>query len=222
MLFIDSANVREVEELGWWGCFGGVTTNQKIWLASGQKYSKEAYKENIRRLCEVAEGNPVSVELTGSVLGALEEAQELHAINPDQIIIKVPMWPNGTGLKVIKLITDEDIRVNATCLMTAIQAVMASDAGASYVSLFYRRMADCMGAQQTDKEFRVASDLIDQNLSPIIAGSIREPGDVIKCLDLGAQIVTVTPKIIKDLPNHPKTEETIAEFDKAWRDYIRG
>ena len=222
MLFIDSANVKEVADLGWWGCFRGVTTNPRIWLGSGQKYSKEAYKENIRRLCEVAEGNPVSVELTGSVLGAVEEAQELHAINRDQIVIKVPMWPNGVGLKVIKLISDVDIRVNATCLMTATQAVLASDAGASYVSLFYRRMIDDMGEKQTDKEFRVASDLIDQNLSPIIAGSIREPGDVIKCLDLGAQIVTVTPKIIKELPNHPKTEETIAEFDKAWREYIRG
>ena len=109
------------------------------------------------------------------------------------------------------------VPTNATCLMKAEQAVLASEAGAKYVSFFYRRMLDA--EVNYSEECSLYRDCGGE--AQIIAGSIREPQDVLQALR-SADIVTVPPKILWELPKHPKTEATIAEFDQAWREYIGG
>ena len=220
MLFLDTANIRDIENFLAWGCFKGVTSNPRIIQGSGEKYSKEGYHRHIRRICELVKG-PVSVELSGSVLGAFEEAQLLRGL-ADNVVIKVPMWPNGTGLKVISLLVEKGIPVNATVLMKASQAILAAEAGATYVSLFYRRMIDASSHDATKAEFSIIRDYLDVEKlhCKIIAGSIRQGIDVTNAFKLGADIVTVPPKILTELTNNDATDKTIAEFDAAWRQYI--
>ena len=226
MLFLDTANLKEIEDYLKWGCFRGVTTNPKILQSSGERYSKEAYHKNIRRICDLVDG-PVSVELTGSVLNACDEGATLHRL-ADNVVVKVPMWPDGVGMKVIALLHEKRIPVNATVLMKSSQAILAADAGAEYVSLFYRRMCDYGGLEATKKEFSTLKEYLKGSSTKIIAGSIRQPIDVVNCLKYGADIVTVPPKnkkyphLLWELVNHPKTEATIAEFDAAWREYTSG
>jgi transaldolase len=227
MLFLDTANIKDIEEYMRWGCFSGITTNQGIWLKSGQRFSKENYHANIKRICELADGHSVSVELTGTVLSALDEAKTLRGI-ADNVVVKVPMWPDGRGLKIIRELVNLHIPVNATVLMKASQAIFAAEAGASYVSLFYRRMCDASSLEATRWEFEVTHSYIAEQGLPakIIAGSIRQPIDIINAFKIGADIVTIPtgnkdhPDLLRDLVNHPKTEKTIMEFDAAWREYV--
>jgi transaldolase len=220
MLFLDTANIRDIENFLTWGCFHGCTTNPKIVSQSGEKYSKEAYHRGIRRICELVNG-PVSVELSGSVLGAIEEAQVLRSL-ADNVVVKVPMWPNGAGMKIISLLVEKDIPVNATVLMKGSQAILAAEAGAEYVSLFYRRMIDTSSHDATKYEFGMARDYLDAEKlhCKIIAGSIRQGIDVTNAFKLGADIVTIPPKILTELVNNDATDKTIAEFDRSWKEYI--
>jgi transaldolase len=56
--------------------------------------------------------------------------------------------------------------------------------------------------------------------SRLICGSIRKPEDVEEIVTAGAHVVTITPKVLQQMPFHQKTEETIAEFDEAWKEFV--
>ena len=228
MLYADTADLEELEEMLSLGLFSGITTNQKILL----KANPEDYEKRLEQLCEISPGS-VSVELTQSKNDydqLILEAHRYHTIDPDKIVIKVPMWGDGTGVYVARELSKLDIPVNMTCLMSVNQALLGCLSNVRYVSLFYNRMADYYQGKDKNKEkgkeiaglvFGYTRRLIDRFgwKSKIIAGSIREPTDVAMCLMQGADIVTVPFKIYRQLFTHPKSEETIAEFDKAWLEY---
>jgi len=217
-LFLDSANLEEIRKAMSWGVISGVTTNQKILLKSG--VTADGYKQTIREICELVDG-PVSVELTETrpdIDLLVSEAEELAGIHK-WVNVKVPMWGDGRGLEVVSRLWDIGIKTNATCMMSAAQGILAMEAGAKYLSLFYRRMIDTGGLPYAKAQFRILSSYLKENHSKsrIIAGSIRKPEDVVDSWLAGAHVVTVPYKIMKRLPFHPRTESTIAEFDEAWR-----
>jgi len=133
------------------------------------------------------------------------------------------MWGDGRGLIIIKQLKEKGISVNATCMMNAIQGVLAAEAGADYVSLFYGRINDYH--QDRDAGVKQISTLriyLDEHelSSQIIAGSMRKPRDVFDCLKAGAHIVTIPYEILLKLPFHVRTESTIKEFDQAWQEFL--
>jgi transaldolase len=124
-------------------------------------------------------------------------------------------------LEIIHELHSEGIPVNATVMMTAAQAVLAAKAGASYVSLFFNRIKDA-GEDPVLAIKRTRSILDESRLTAkIIAGSIRSPSDVIDAAIAGAHILTVPYKIMTQMPFHPKSEETIQEFDNAWKEFLK-
>jgi transaldolase len=220
MLFLDTANIEDVRRFWKWGCFKGITTNQKI-------FSMEKgidYKQRIEELLKFKA--PVSVELTSQNCGVEElvaEAQGYVAdFGSEFLVIKVPMWKDGKGMEVASRLLEAGIKVNMTCLMNMNQVALACGAEATYASLFYNRMIDFYesrsAARQTIKASRC---LIDSSgyKTKLICGSIRHPVDVVECLSSGTHIVTVTPQVLAKMPQNPKTDETIAEFDEAWRNW---
>lgn len=220
-IYIDSANLEHIEEIHSWGVCGGCTTNQKIILNSG--LSTADYKKAIKRIAKLFPDH-VSIELTqtdkdNSTL--IDEALELRKISK-AIVIKVPMWSDGRGLRITNELVIRDIPVNLTCLMGYDQAILAVESGAKYISLFYNRMADYHASRRyAQDQIARARAYIEDNYydTKIIAGSIRDPKDVSECLVAGAHIVTVQYKHLKLLPHHIKTEATISEFDDAWKQF---
>lgn len=217
MLFLDSSNPKEVEALWKWGVLSGVTTNP---LIISREMPGADLEGTIRDLLRVSSG-PVSVELTEAGEEAmLAESQRYHEWNPRRICIKVPM--SEIGLRVVQRLRGHTLSSNATCLMSAQQALLAALAGAAYVSLFWGRIAD-MGhdpAAEIDKT-RQLLDRAGSN-ARIIAGSIRSVGDVAGALLAGAHVVTVPPAILRKMVHHPRTEETIQEFASAWEGHLVG
>ena len=223
-LFIDSANLDDVIKSKDYGCVGA-TTNPRIWKESGQPYDKAKYHETIKAICDAIDG-PVSVELTRTMEDSpalVREAAELWNLDRGRIVVKVPMWASGKGLTVIRDLKKLSIPTNATCLMNAAQGIVACEAGAKYVSLFYRRMVDFYkDDRRVAQEFGSLSRYLCGKTCGIIAGSIREPDDVVRCFDLGADIVTVPAKILWGMSIHQRTESTIEEFNQAWKEYTGG
>ncbi len=218
-IFFDSADIKLIKEVLKFGAVKGVTTNPKIF----QKAGKVNYEDTIKKISSMTPH--LSVELTKtdqSNEALIDEAMTLHELNPDSINIKVPMWGDGRGLEIASILIRKEIPVNMTCLMGAYQGIMAAEARCEYISLFYNRMADHLYSRHSAQyQFALLRSYIEDNGldSKIIAGSIRDPKDVLECFESGAHVVTIPYPHLMKLLYHPKTEATIAEFDDAWRDF---
>ncbi|HUI00958.1 MAG TPA: transaldolase family protein [Nitrososphaerales archaeon] len=212
--FLDTASLNEIEVISRQGITEGVTTNQKIFLTEG----KVDFKRRILDICRLVKG-PVSVETTKRTTSEiLAQAREFASWHKN-IVVKVAMHGDGRGLEVVHQLTKEKIRTNMTVMMTFNQLVLASKAGATYVSLFYNRAIEAH--ENPLQIIRDYASLARENegMARLIVGSIRKPEDVALAVAAGAHIMTVPFKILKQMPYNKRTEETIEEFDKAWEEF---
>jgi transaldolase len=212
-LFIDSSEPKEIKDLYAWGVISGVTTNP---LIIAREAPDADLGERIREILAVSWGD-VSVELTTETESEmLREAAEYHSWDPARITIKVPF--SETGLRVLHQLTKRGVKTNVTCLMAMNQAYLAALAGATYVSIFSGRVQD-MG-YDVRPVISATRDVIDREklASKIIVGSMRHIMDVNEALEAGAHVPTVVPPILRKMVWNPRTIETIAEFNNAWRD----
>jgi len=218
-IFLDTASVKEIKEILPWGIISGVTTNQKIFLAE----KGVSLRERIFEILSLVDG-PLSVELAntcGSDDDLIEEAKEYSSWNPKNIVIKVPMFADGRGLRIVNRLKKENINTNMTCLMSTNQVLLAAKVGATYASIFYNRVKDA--GEDPVKVIRESKRIIKEGnfATRIIVGSIRKPEDVDEAAVAGANIITIPYKILVQMPFHAKTEETIKEFDQAWVEFKR-
>ena len=121
------------------------------------------------------------------------------------------------SLKALKSLSTKGVKTNATCIMSYNQALLASKAGATYVSLFYGRIGDLgfdpyIVIKDTADTFRLWGCK-----SEIISGSMRSLLDVNRSVQAGAHIVTVPPKFLRQMIDNPATTKTVDEFLEAWK-----
>jgi transaldolase len=215
-IFLDTANIEEIKAILPWGIISGVTTNQKIFLAEKGIH----FKDRVMEILNLVNG-PLSVELAktgGTDKDLIEEAEE-YAGWGSNIVIKVPMWGDGKGLRIASKLKELGIKTNITCLITTNQILLAAKAGATYASLFFNRVRDAK--EDPVKVIKESKRIIDESgfSTRIIVGSIRKPEDVNEAVVAGAHIATIPYKILVQMPFHWKTEETIKEFDQAWLEF---
>jgi transaldolase len=215
-IFLDTANVDEIKAILPWGIISGVTTNQKIFLAE----KGVNFKERVTEILKLVDG-PLSVELAKvgcSDKDLIEEAEE-YASWGSNIVIKVPMWGDGKGLRIASRLKELGIKTNITCLISTNQMLLAAKVGATYASLFFNRVRDAK--EDPVKVIEESKRIFEEAgfSTRIIVGSIRKPEDVKEAVVAGAHIITIPYKILVQMPSHWKTEETIKEFDQAWLEF---
>ncbi|MGB4504749.1 MAG: fructose-6-phosphate aldolase [Syntrophaceticus sp.] len=214
-IFLDTANVKEIKEAVSWGVISGVTTNPTL-IA---KEEGRQFHEIIKEICDLVQG-PVSAEVISQDLnGILREARELAALNP-HIVVKIPVTPEG--LSAVKVLSAEGIRANVTLVFSALQALLASRAGAAYVSPFIGRIDD-IGLEGME----VLSDTMSifenyQLETKVIAASIRHPLHVLDAARIGADIATIPFNVLKMMFRHPLTDRGIERFLADWEKVIKG
>ena len=233
-IFVDTANLQEIEETLKRGFIQGVTTNPSL-LA---KEPKSKFEEHISKIVELLkkyqDGAHLSVEVfSQDPKEILKQAKYFkQTFQYDSLSIKVQVGWNE--LEVIKELSENGISVNCTACMNVTQAMMAAWAGAKYVSLFWGRIRDGGSDEKFKNErdmafknksldnddfdpakvVRRTRQLIDQTglNAEIIAGSMRGVLDIRDAVLAGAHIVTVPPKLFKDMISHFKTDEVIRQF----------
>jgi transaldolase len=131
-------------------------------------------------------------------------------------VVKVPV--SDAGYEAIALLEKKhSIPTMATCVMTFTQAYAAALAGTHYVALFWGRMEEA-GISPVETVMLLDDRLQTEKLTArILAASIRGPHHVHEALSAGVHIVTVSPRILREMLRHPATEKTIAEFAEDWR-----
>jgi len=211
-IFIDSANEKEIRHWLRQGVVDGVTTNPSIMLKDGM-YDAE---EGARRLCSLVGDRPVSVEVTSNDQDEMIDQARGFAGWGSNIVVKVPIV-NESGescLRVINTLHEEGIAVNATALLSFNQALLASKAGATYVSIFAGRIAD-EGNDPSLTIRNVRQWLEDwKSAAKIIVGSVRSVIDVQNAALAGAHIVTIPPQFLPKMVDHKYTRETVAQFNR--------
>ena len=206
--FVDTADVKEIQELNALGLLDGVTTNPSLILKSGGKID-----EVTKQICDIVEG-PVSAEVTATDFdGMMKEAKVLARI-ADNVCIKVPLTLDG--LKACRAIRAEGRMVNVTLCFSANQALLAAKAGATFISPFIGRLDD-MGfdGMEVIAEIRQVYDNYGFD-TEILAASIRTPDHVKRAAQIGADVATIPPATLKALVKHPLTDKGLEQFLADW------
>ncbi len=213
-IFLDTANTNEISEILEWGIIKGITTNQKIFL----KEKGCNFEEQSKKILKMVEPHPVSLEGPNNLDELLEEAKKYYKWGKN-VVIKVPMLADGSGLKAVKILESKGIKTNVTAMMSVNQAMLAIAAGASYASLFFNRIRDS-GSDPVDvvKKSRAIIDCGGFK-TKLIVGSIRNPSDVVEIASANPHIITIPYNILKQMPYHERTVSTLDEFEKAWDEF---
>lgn len=206
--FIDTANIEEIREAAEMGVICGVTTNPSLIAKEGRDFA-----EVIKEILQIING-PVSGEVkavTTDAQGMIEEGREIAKLHPN-MVVKIPM--TSEGLKAVRVLSAEGIKTNVTLIFTAGQALLAANAGASYVSPFIGRLDDI--SEDGMEPVRTIADIFSlyDISTEIIAASIRSPGHVTQAALAGADIATVPYKVILQMLKHPLTDQGIEKFRK--------
>jgi transaldolase len=209
-LFVDTADLAEIETIAGWGVLSGVTTNPSL-LAKVEGDPDDIY----RRVCDLVDG-PVSAEVVALTReDMVEEGRRLAAIHPN-IVVKLPT--SSEGLAATSILAADDIRVNMTLCFTAPQALLASAAGAAFVSPFVGRFDDI--GQNGIECLREIVEAMESSIydTEVLAASIRSPVHVTEAARMGADIATIPPKVFHQMLVHPLTEAGNATFTKDFEE----
>ena len=213
-IFLDTADVDLIGKYHESGLIDGVTTNPTLIRKSGRD-PEQVYKE-----LTIIGVDDISMEIvTDDYFEFLQEGRRLHEKFGEVTTIKVPCTPDG--LRGCKLLSEEGIRVNVTLVFSPAQAILASKAGAAYVSPFVGRVDDNSFdglnlIKQISDIYEVQSKLYNFVDTEILSASIRDVGSVSKSFEYGAGIVTMPPSIFEKMYNHILTDKGLDLFQKDW------
>ncbi len=207
--FIDTANLDQIREAASMGILDGVTTNPSLMAKEGIS-GKERVMQHYRHICEIVAEGDVSAEVIATDYeGMIREGEELAALH-ENIVVKVPMIRDG--IRAIRYFSDKGIKTNCTLVFSAGQALLAAKAGASYVSPFIGRLDDVStDGIELIEQIRIIYDNYDY-ATEILAASVRHPMHIIKCAEIGADVMTGPLSAITALLKHPLTDIGLAQF----------
>ena len=206
--FIDTANLKEIQEAYDLGVLDGVTTNPSLMAKEGIS-GHDKVMAHYKAICEIVDGDISAEVIAVDYEGIIREGEILAELH-ENIVVKVPMIKDG--VKAIKYFSDKGIRTNCTLIFSAAQALLAAKAGATYVSPFVGRLDDVGtdGLQLIEQIVQIYSNYGYQ--TEVLAASVRHVMHLIQCAEVGADVVTCPLNVITSLLNHPLTDIGLAKF----------
>lgn len=207
-IFLDTANLDELRKGADWGIVDGVTTNPSLIAKEGIPLA-----EQIRRICEIVDGDISAEVVSTDHEGMVKEARELAKIHKN-IVVKVPLTRDG--IKTTAKLSKEGIRFNVTLCFSPSQALLAAKAGAYIISPFVGRLDDL--SQEGMELIRQIVSMYKIHGYPtnVLAASLRSPLHVSQAALAGAQIGTLPFKVLDMMFNHPLTDKGLEQFLKDY------
>ena len=202
-LFLDTADVKSVKARLSTGLISGITTNPTLIFKSG-KHPQTVYQELIKLGMD-----DISMEVMGDSEDELFKNAMGHVKSyAEKATIKLPCTIDG--LKVCKRLSTVNVRTNVTLIFSPAQAILASLAGATYISPFIGRMDD-----NSLDGMKLINDIKNTGVSAqIFAASIRDPQSVGTAFALGADICTVPAGVFDRMYNHVLTDKGLEQFER--------
>ena len=208
-ILIDSADIKKAREIERYYTIAGITTNPTI-----LSKIEGSLEDKLKELKEFTYGKyEVHIQTTESeVEKIVEEAKKLRDCFGESFYIKIPV--TKAGLEAMKLCSKENIRVTATAILTAMQALAAAKNGANYVAPYVNRMEN-VGQDAKEAILEISNLLIDYPTEILAASfkNVKQVQDILRC---GAEAATIAPEIIEARIWHPYTDKSVFDFEKDW------
>jgi transaldolase len=207
-LFIDSGNLKEIENLVPLGIIDGITTNPSLLAKEGGDY-----KAILKKICQTVKG-PTSAEVVATDFdGMVREGRDLAGID-EHIVVKVPFTKDG--VRACKTLSSEGLRVNVTLVFSPTQALLAAKVGATYVSPFVGRLDDI-----ATSGMHLIQEIVEifgnyQFSTEILVASVRHNIHIVEAARMGADICTCPAAVIEGMFKHPLTDIGLERFLKDW------
>ena len=208
--FLDTVDVDSIRELSETGLVDGVTTNPSLVAKSGKDFFTI-----LKEISKVVSG-PISAEVTAlDTDGMVAEGNKLSKIAKN-IVVKLPLTQEG--LKACKKLTEKKIKTNVTLCFSPTQALIAAKSGATFISPFVGRLDDIgeNGMDLIQKIKDIYSNYQKLN-TKILVASVRNMEHVAQAAIIGADVVTLPPKILEELYDHPLTKKGLDAFLEDWK-----
>jgi len=208
--FLDTADVDSIRELSETGLIDGVTTNPSLVAKSGKDFFTI-----LKDISKIVSG-PISAEVTALESdGMVAEGEKLAKIAKN-IVIKLPLTQEG--LKACTKLTKKKIKTNVTLCFSPAQALIAAKSGATYISPFVGRLDDIgeNGMELVQKIKDIYSNYPKLN-TKILVASVRNMEHVAQAAIIGTDVVTLPPKILEELYEHPLTKKGLDAFLEDWK-----
>jgi transaldolase len=206
--FLDTANVKEIQEAASLGLLDGVTTNPSLVAKEGR-----SFKEMLVEICNIVDG-PISAEVVSLEADTMvKEGKGLAKIHKN-IVVKVPLI--AEGLKATKRLAAEGIKVNVTLCFSPTQALLAAKAGAWCVSPFIGRLDDISSnGMELIRQILTIYRNYDFKTQVLVA-SVRHPQHVVEAALAGGHICTMPFSIFQQMVKHPLTDSGLKKFLADW------
>ncbi|MGC4000215.1 MAG: fructose-6-phosphate aldolase [Anaeromyxobacter sp.] len=206
--FIDSADVGEIRKALSMGLCDGVTTNPSLVAKTGR-----AFDEVLKEIVSFVPG-PISAEVTAVEHDGMIQEAHHYAKFGEQVVIKIPLIPEG--LRAVKTLSEEGVKTNVTLCFSAVQALLAAKAGATYISPFVGRLDDI-----SEEGMSTVADIVQiyRNYgfeTKVLVASVRHPIHVLEAARLGADVATLPYSVIEQLAKHPLTDAGLKKFLADW------
>ncbi|WP_185860552.1 fructose-6-phosphate aldolase [Blattabacterium cuenoti] len=217
--FIDTANLKEIDEARSLGMLDGVTTNPSLISKESVFNQKDIQKHYISICQRLKNEENLSAEIISTDYNKMiQEGEELSFLHP-KIVVKIPITKNG--IKAIKYFSNKKIKTNCTLIFSTGQAILAAKAGASYVSPFLGRLDDI--SHNGLNLIREIKNIYENYhfKTKILAASIRHPLHIIECSKIGIYATTSPINVIYSLLNHPLTDIGLDKFIKDFHSKIK-
>jgi TalC/MipB family fructose-6-phosphate aldolase len=214
-IFLDTADVAMIGSAYETGLLDGVTTNPTLILKSGRQL-----KEVIEN---ISQAFPELISISAEVVAddheeMLSQAQKYYSIAP-AVTIKVPCTVEG--LKACKFLSKQGIQTNVTLVFSVAQAILASKAGATYISPFVGRWMDnSIDGIELIKNIRKVFNQ-SRSYTQILAASLRDVRQVEQSALSGADVVTIPPTVFWGMYKNIMTEKGLDLFQKDWEEVLR-
>ena len=207
-IFLDTASVHDLKEGVAMGLVDGCTTNPSL-IAK----EKRPFRPLVEEICSIVPGD-VSLEVVATDYdGMVKEGKELAQVAPN-VVVKCPLTKDG--LKAVKHLTGQGIRVNQTLCFSATQALLSAKAGAVYISPFLGRLDD-ISAVGMDLVRDICQIYRNYGFkTQVLAASIRNPLHVLDAAKAGAHVCTMPFNVLEMLVKHPLTDIGIKKFLEDW------
>ena len=206
--FLDTANVKEIQEAASLGLLDGVTTNPSLVAKEGR-----VFKEVLIEICNIVDG-PISAEVVSLEADAMVKEGKVLAKIHKNIVVKVPLI--AEGLKATKRLAAEGIKVNVTLCFSPTQALLAAKAGAWCVSPFIGRLDDISSnGMELIRQILTIYRNYDYKTQVLVA-SVRHPQHVVEAALAGGHICTMPFSIFQQMVKHPLTDSGLKKFLADW------
>lgn len=215
---LDTANLKAIERSFDLYPMDGVTTNPTIISKENRDFL--LILKDIRKI--IGENSMLHVQAVATTANEIvKEAEYLYNVIGGNLYIKVPVIPEG--IKAMKEIKKRGMKITATAIFTAQQALMAAKAGADYVAPYVNRIDNISGEGTAVVEEIVRLLNLYALDTKVLAASFKNVQQVHNVSLTGAQSVTVNPEILEKMLYHPLTDWSVEQFINDWENvYDKG